>query len=81
MNSLIPPGMIDAYVRQRQREMERQIQIDEQIRLAAQSGASRQPGLMAAAVRGFLTVASRLVGLLSRSADSNERQRELELKV
>jgi hypothetical protein len=81
MNTHIPPGMIDAYVRQRQREMEQQIQVDEQIRLAAQSGAGRQPGLMAAAVRGLLTVASRLMGLLSRPAGSNERQRELEVKV
>jgi hypothetical protein len=77
----ILPGAIDAQVRQRQRELEQQAQLNEQVRLAVDAGSARRGQAAASVVRGFLNLASRIAGLASRSGAGARSQGELEIGV
>jgi hypothetical protein len=80
MNQPLLPGMVDAYVRQRQREMEQQAEVNEQVRLALAAGAPRRPRVLAVVARALLTVPAKVLSLVNRPRAGAVPRQELELR-
>jgi hypothetical protein len=80
MNQPLLPGMVDAYVRQRQREMEQQAEMNEQVRLALAAGAPRRPRVLAMIAGALLNVPAKVISLLNRPAAGTVPRQELEIR-
>jgi hypothetical protein len=81
MNHPILPGMVDAYVREHQRELEQKAQLNELVRQAAEAGATSRVAFVAAPIRGLITLAAGIVGLVRRPDRSGHALPELEAEA